>query len=136
MPHGFGYGYRVEIPDTDEIVLWRWMSGPEVTPQQFMSRYEAKKRPRMWPEAKEDVLIYRAISAWDSEAKAIEEALAANGHFVKQGRSPKWTHVVEFPVDGHLGHAYAEEGAAHHFEVWAEPADLASKAGTPVPIPA
>jgi hypothetical protein len=134
MPHGYGYYYIARV-DSDRRTFWHWLSKPEATADQFMSRFQAGKRPRMWPELKEDSLLYRGISAWLSGGKAIEEAQAANRGYLAGGRPRRWTHVVEFTVDGHDGQVFAEEGPRDHFSVWGEPADLASSAGVPVPIP-
>lgn len=89
----------------------------------------------MWPELKEDSLLYRGISVWGSQAKAIEEFQAINRAYVADDRPRRWTHVVELTVSGHEGQVWAREGPEQHYSVWGEPGDFASGAGVPVPIP-
>jgi hypothetical protein len=134
MPHGDGYQYSARI-GAGERTFWRWLTKGEVTEDQFLSRFEARKRPRMWPQNKEDSLLYRGISVWEGRDKAIEEGQGVNRGFIEAGRPRRWSHVVEFTVDGHKGQAFAEEGPTGHFSVWGEAKELASSAGTPVPIP-
>lgn len=134
MPHGYAYHYVARV-GADRRTFWRWLTQPEASPDHFTSRHEARKRPRLWPKLKEDSLLYRGISAWLTQGRAIEEAQEVNRGLVAAGRPRRWTYVVEFTVNGHDGQVFGEEGPEGHFSVWGEPQDLASSADVPVPIP-
>ncbi len=95
-------------------------------------------KPRLWPGHNgpgEDMLEHSGISGFQSFQAAIQTARSVNSARAKAGQPPRWTHVVEFMVDGHLGQACAPCGPEEHFLVWGEPDPLASSGGDPVPIP-
>jgi hypothetical protein len=81
------------------------------------------------------MLEYSSISGFESVQLAIQTARSINARREKNGQPPRWTHIVEFMVDGHGGQACAKHGPEGHFLVWGDSEILASSAGDPIPIP-
>ena len=115
MAHGDGYRFEVVV-DADRRPFWRWLSGAEPTERDFASRMALGHRPRLWEAMREDACIHAGVSVWDEKDRAIEEARIVNEGLRAAGRAPRWTHVVEFHVDGHRGHAWADDSGpeGHH----------------------
>jgi hypothetical protein len=132
MSHGLGSEYMASIP-TETITLYRLIQGPRADPPQFVSN-QRLERVRAWPGRGEDLLMYQGISAYADPSRAASMAGSVNERLIRKGNQPRWTHIAEFVVDGHMGFAYAPTRSDGHFTVWGEPDLLASTVGAVSPI--
>jgi hypothetical protein len=72
------------------------------------------------------VANYRGISTFDTLDAARSMGQMTNERLAQNQSKPRWTHVAEFLVDGHIGQMTAHTPPEGHYLVWAEPFDLAS----------
>jgi hypothetical protein len=133
VTHGNGTEYRVRVP-AEDFTLYRLILSERPDSIHFVSN-EKLEKPRLWPGWGEDVAQYRGISAFETPELAFRMARVVNERLRQKGKPPRWTHVAEITVNGHLGHALARTRGEGHFSVWGEAEGLASSVSRVLPIP-
>jgi hypothetical protein len=117
----------------DEKTLYRAVAGSTVdalTDQDFESN-AVRLVKRYWPD--EDAADYFAISSYDSQEQALENA-QIHDRPRKRGEEPRWRGIARFHVDGHQGHVFAATYESGHFSAWGEPSAFRSTTDWVFPI--